>query len=724
MKLKTSTLQLLKGWQDFASHGFWKRIQIVGLHCIMPFWSWYPRGALNTSSMPQESLKSYYRKLCSMLFGSMIFLPLCLSHYFFPCYNRGAGVNALQVKDSGGNLPLHIATAVGAPYSIVELLVRHYADGCYRRTLAGDLPVHLHVMSGNATTSSVELLIAPLANSPSGLRAFSSKGFVLPIHVAVQYQVNIDVLSRMCRTYPLGARETRNSSFSSQGPLEVYALDILEEAREDIMAQRSDDLLEQFNAKSDLLFVYFPDAVSILPHRSKRTVESSDNSDYSGSPSLLFRKEAERIRRLECMIKNEVTSMQEKQMLVQGSCRLSETAYLAWIWLATFRSHDDDPDDNYVENIRRILDGLHHDAVKFLACINVDQQLFSPPHRVIHLFDIDLTECSFQALSARRALTVQDCASRECSALLSDKLRFIGRYEFSSERVRRFYDGTSIVHLSEISPHNASLIVRARDFGFAQQYRDIMRAIESSDIDRRNTTLSNACGPVKECALVESEKIEGHVSLALLNSFCKSIGLLDVPQELYSSDVYEEIPQSDLGDILVLVTQEVFQRFCKKNFMDDFGVRDVVIKFMSSRDDFEKELAFRETITCIDGLTPVVPVIDNYYGSAELVTSLDSTAELQDPDSAISFDSTLKSAVPFDGKNGRYAIDIFQKHFHDMLGCNLQFFPYAIVMPSAERDLSSIVIHERLSLIQKRQSLFQVGKCLQALHCHCELKAL
>ena len=124
-----------------------------------------------------------------MLFGSMIFLPLCLSHYFFPCYNRGAGVNALQVKDSGGNLPLHIATAVGAPYSIVELLVRHYADGCYRRTLAGDLPVHLHVMSGNATTSSVELLIAPLANSPSGLRAFSSKGFVLPIHVAVQYQV-------------------------------------------------------------------------------------------------------------------------------------------------------------------------------------------------------------------------------------------------------------------------------------------------------------------------------------------------------------------------------------------------------------------------------------------------------------------------------------------------------------------------------------------------------
>jgi hypothetical protein len=50
MKLKTSTLQLLKGWQDFASHGFWKQIQIAGLHCIMPYWFYslsrrkYPRG--------------------------------------------------------------------------------------------------------------------------------------------------------------------------------------------------------------------------------------------------------------------------------------------------------------------------------------------------------------------------------------------------------------------------------------------------------------------------------------------------------------------------------------------------------------------------------------------------------------------------------------------------------------------------------------------------------
>jgi hypothetical protein len=209
----------------------------------------------------------------------------------------------------------------------------------------------------------------------------------------------------------------------------------------------------------------------------------------------------------------------------------------------------------------------------------------------------------------------------------------------------------------------------------------------------------------------------------LLKSFCKNIGLLDVPQDLYSTTVLEELQQSDLGDILVLVTQEAFQRFCQKHFIDDFGIRDVVIKFMSNRDDFEKELAFRETITFVDEFSPVVPVIDNYDGSAELMTSLDSTAEVHVTEAdKLAMGTTLKSAS--DDRNRRYAFDIFQKHFGDMVGCSLQFFPYAVVMPSAERDLSSIVKHERLSHVQKRQSLFQVGKCLQALHCHCELKVL
>ena len=58
--------------------------------------------------------------------------------------------------------------------------------------------------------------------------------------------------------------------------MEVFALDILEEAREDVLAQQSPELLETFNKKSDLLFVYFPDAVSILP-RIRSAEPSADH---------------------------------------------------------------------------------------------------------------------------------------------------------------------------------------------------------------------------------------------------------------------------------------------------------------------------------------------------------------------------------------------------------------------------------------------------------------
>jgi len=112
--------------------------------------------------------------------------------------------------------------------------------------------------------------------------------------------------------------------------------------------------------------------------------------------------------------------------------------------------------------------------------------------------------------------------------------------------------------------------VRAHDFGFVQEYRDIMRFIESSYIDRRNTELMNSSGNGQESASVELQKVEGRVPLSSLKTLCKNIGLLDVPQELYSTTLFEEIQQSDLGDILVLVTQEAFQRFCQKHFIDDF----------------------------------------------------------------------------------------------------------------------------------------------------------
>jgi len=132
--------------------------------------------------------------------------------------------------------------------------------------------------------------------------------------------------------------------------MEVFAIDILEEAREDILAQQSQELLSDFNKKSDLLFVYFPDAVSILP-RIRMAEPSGDHSDFMTSELHLYRKDGLRIRRLEDMIRGEVLEMQAQQRLSEGGCTLSETASLAWIWLATFQSRDNDPSDNYLITI-------------------------------------------------------------------------------------------------------------------------------------------------------------------------------------------------------------------------------------------------------------------------------------------------------------------------------------------------------------------------------------
>ena len=70
-------------------------------------------------------------------------------------------------------------------------------------------------MSGMATPSSVELLVRPCIISESSLRVFSSRGFVLPLHVAVQDQVSFDLLAHICRSYPPAVRKTRQAPSNS-----------------------------------------------------------------------------------------------------------------------------------------------------------------------------------------------------------------------------------------------------------------------------------------------------------------------------------------------------------------------------------------------------------------------------------------------------------------------------------------------------------------------------
>jgi hypothetical protein len=47
------------------------------------------------------------------------------------------GVNASQLKDSRGKLPIHVAAERGAGEALLRVLVDAYADGCYRLTGKG-----------------------------------------------------------------------------------------------------------------------------------------------------------------------------------------------------------------------------------------------------------------------------------------------------------------------------------------------------------------------------------------------------------------------------------------------------------------------------------------------------------------------------------------------------------------------------------------------------------
>jgi len=70
--------------------------------------------------------------------------------------------------------------------------------------------------------------------------------------------------------------------------------------------------------------------------------------------------------------------------------------------------------------------------------------------------------------------------------------------------------------------------------------------------------------------------------------------------------------------------------------------------------------------------------------------------------------------------NIRYALDICRTHFYEVLGICLHFFSFTVVMPAMEIDLGLIMKNEHLDIISKRQYISQIGKCIQALHSHCE----
>jgi len=408
--------------------------------------------------------------------------------------------------------------------------------------------------------------------------------------------------------------------------------------------------------------------------------------------------------------------------------------------------------------------------------MNIDVRLFAPPHRVVDLYDIEVIGYGRAGAKLKHiTIKVIDCASPDCATLLSSKLPFSKRYEFAATRIHSLHKRTPVIHKSEISLKNATLILLAQDFGLFQNYREIMRHINYSIIDLKGTAFGEPMVIPRGNAFPVSHKGQENASvpLSIPQSFCKKLGL---PETLPVSDIFSgkcnEMQQqmtisneptyslaelggqqdavvplnAGSGDCLVLVNRNSFLRFCQFHNIDESGVRHVAIKFMTRKADFQRELSFRHSIKRAESWKPVIPILDHYDATLGLINpisekSVAMTSALRSAQRVgdeKKNDTDLKSSVSalpqchdesqavlsirddIEDANVSYALDICRNHFHEVTGTCLQFFSFAVVMPAMEIDLGLIMKNEHLDIISKRQYVSQIGKCLQALHSHCE----
>ncbi len=82
----------------------------------------------------------------------------------------------VSMKDSGGNLPLHLATYYNSSYELIELLYHAYPSGALVRDGEGNLPVHyVVVVEGDERSREVHKLL--MRGSPPLLRVGLKSSF-------------------------------------------------------------------------------------------------------------------------------------------------------------------------------------------------------------------------------------------------------------------------------------------------------------------------------------------------------------------------------------------------------------------------------------------------------------------------------------------------------------------------------------------------------------------
>jgi len=178
----------------------------------------------------------------------------------------------------------------------------------------------------------------------------------------------------------------------------------------------------------------------------------------------------------------------------------------------------------------------------------------------------------------------------------------------------------------------------------------------------------------------------GYLSREKLEPLCDILGI-KIPEHLVAIDD-EEVPE----DIW-----EQFNEFCFQNQLNDDGERSVVIKLFRHHSHYKREIKMHMDYEG-RGIA-IVPVIE------------------------------AMSAHRTDARSDLFARDLMQFTWRlEASYFDLFKYKFARIMPAGDRNLDAIHRHENLSVVQIRDYMREIGRCLEQLHqsgvVHGDVKAL
>jgi serine/threonine protein kinase len=170
---------------------------------------------------------------------------------------------------------------------------------------------------------------------------------LLPLHIAAIHGVSYDILEGLLRAHPDGACTPMASLDSDRRRCDVLPIELFEEGRSGREVNVASDttfpsLMQNYFRRSDLLFSYFPEAVS--------------------TKNVAYCKDETRLLRFEKLIRREASRPGEKDLF-------SDEAGFLWLFLCRNSGPRKSRLPNSSAMIGRILDGLDSASVRKLSIL-------------------------------------------------------------------------------------------------------------------------------------------------------------------------------------------------------------------------------------------------------------------------------------------------------------------------------------------------------------------